>query len=70
MCPNKLNSIKKELISWGYPHRLVNKMKPARLLKCHRKEKEFQEYQAIKEKEYYFSQILKTVCRSEKLVTS
>lgn len=59
MYPQRLNSIKKQLINWGYPQRLVNKMKPLRILKLYQKEKEFQEYQAIKEEEYYLFQLLK-----------
>lgn len=59
MDPHELNSIKKQLIGWGYPRRLVNKMKTDRILKCYQKEKEFQEYQITIEKEYYLSQLLK-----------
>ena len=59
MPPHQLYSIKNELIKWGYPRRLVEKMKPKRLLKCYQDEKDFQEYQNIKENEYYLAQLLK-----------
>lgn len=59
MHPHKLNTIKKQLINWGYPRRLVNKMRTDRILKCYQKEKEFQEYQTTIEKEYYLSQSLR-----------
>ncbi len=66
MHPHKLNSIKKQLIEWGYPQCLVNKMKPVRLLKNYLKEKQIQEYQIVKEKEYYLSQQLKNPEGSDK----
>lgn len=59
MFSKQLVSMKKQLMKWGYPRCLIEKMKPGRILKCYQNEKVFQEYQSIKEREYYLAQLLK-----------
>ncbi|MFZ5645131.1 MAG: hypothetical protein ACOY46_16265 [Bacillota bacterium] len=53
MTPKDLKRIKRQLVTWGYPRHLVEKMQLVRLFNCYQNEKEFQKYQETKEKEHF-----------------
>lgn len=47
MLPFHRNRIEYQLVRWGYPRRIVENMKPWRLLDCYHNEKKKREFKTI-----------------------